>query len=64
MVDTALIARHLAIPGDHAEQVAASARQAGWLAPHPGDDRVWVADDVFDVFASTADVTTETHQPV
>jgi hypothetical protein len=64
MVDTALIARHLAIPGDHAEQVAATARQAGWLAPHPGDDRVWVADDVFDVFASTADVTTETHQPV
>ena len=64
IVGTALIARHLAIPPDQAEQVAATARQAGWLAPHPGDDRVWVADDVLDVFASTADVTTGTHQPV
>lgn len=63
VIDVAHIARRLALPEDEAAAVAAKAEQVGWLAPHPGDQRAWVAEDVLDVFASTADVTSGSRQP-
>jgi hypothetical protein len=64
VVDVAHIARRLALPEDEAAAVAAKAEQVGWLAPHPDDERAWVAEDVLEAFASTADVTSGSRQPV
>lgn len=63
VLDAALIAQHLAVPEDQAEAVAVKVEQVGWLARHPGDELAWLANDVLDVFASTADIADEPRQP-
>ena len=63
VLDAALIAQRLAVPEDQAEGVAAKVEQVGWLARHPGDERAWLANEVLDVFASTADIAGEPRQP-
>jgi hypothetical protein len=56
VIDAPLIARRLAVSGEHASAAAAAAHDAGWLRPHAEREDCWIATEVIDVFAPA-------HQP-